>query len=91
MDLGEQYLNKGDVERAVSCFKKSAEFGNAKAQRRLGYFILGKRNQGGQAGGGEVVPFGCRAGKFRCHLHAEEAGSNVKGRAKSIVTVFIKR
>ena len=37
MDLGEQYLNKGDVERAVSCFKKSAEFGNAKAQRRLGY------------------------------------------------------
>ena len=36
MDLGEQYLNKGDVERAVSCFKKSAEFGNAKAQRWLG-------------------------------------------------------
>ena len=36
MDLGEQYLNKGDVERAVSCFKKSAEFGNAKAQRMLG-------------------------------------------------------
>ena len=40
MDLGEQYLNKGDVERAVSCFKKSAEFGNAKAQRRLGYFYF---------------------------------------------------
>ena len=41
MDLGEQYLNKGDVERAVSCFKKSAEFGNAKAQRMLGdcYFV----------------------------------------------------
>ena len=41
MDLGEQYLNKGDVERAVSCFKKSAEFGNAKAQRWLGacYFL----------------------------------------------------
>ena len=41
MDLGEQYLNKGDVERAVSCFKKSAEFGNAKAQRMLGdcYFF----------------------------------------------------
>ena len=37
MDLGEQYLNKGDVERAVSCFKKSAEFGNAEAQRMLGY------------------------------------------------------
>ena len=36
MNLGEQYLNKGDVERAVSCFKKSAEFGNAKAQRWLG-------------------------------------------------------
>ena len=36
MDLGEQYLNKGDVERAVSCFKKSAEFGNAEAQRWLG-------------------------------------------------------
>ena len=36
MDLGEQYLNKGDVERAVSYFKKSAEFGNAKAQRMLG-------------------------------------------------------
>ncbi len=43
MDLGEQYLNKGDVERAVSCFKKSAEFGNAKAQRRLGYcYFWGK-------------------------------------------------
>ena len=41
MDLGEQYLNKGDVERAVSCFKKSAEFGNAKAQRMLGdcYYV----------------------------------------------------
>ena len=36
MNLGEQYLNKGDVERAVSYFKKSAEFGNAKAQRMLG-------------------------------------------------------
>ena len=46
MDLGEQYLNKGDVERAVSCFKKSAEFGNAKAQRWLGacyYFGTGIR------------------------------------------------
>ena len=46
MDLGEQYLNKGDVERAVSCFKKSAEFGNAKAQRMLGdcyYFGTGIR------------------------------------------------
>ena len=46
MDLGEQYLNKGDVERAVSCFKKSAEFGNAKAQRWLGacyYFGKGIR------------------------------------------------
>ena len=43
MDLGEQYLNKGDVERAVSCFKKSAEFGNAEAQRRLGYcYYVGK-------------------------------------------------
>ena len=36
VDLGEQYLNKGDAERAVSCFKKSAEFGNAEAQRLLG-------------------------------------------------------
>ena len=36
MNLGEQYLNKGDVERAVSYFKKSAEFGNAEAQRILG-------------------------------------------------------
>ena len=36
VDLGEQYLNKGDAERAVSCFKKSAEFGNAAAQRMLG-------------------------------------------------------
>jgi len=36
VDLGEQYLNKGDAERAASCFKKSAEFGNAEAQRLLG-------------------------------------------------------
>ena len=35
-DLGEQYLNKGDVERAASCFRKSAELGNVEAQRNLG-------------------------------------------------------
>ena len=41
LDLGQQNLNKGDMKRAASCFRKSAEFENANAQWRLGdcYFM----------------------------------------------------